>query len=229
MMRTQPIVSPGAWASLLARVQAATSWLMDLVFPPTCGGCGRADFSFCDECLQELAATPLFVTIKSLAEQSRVFATGAHEGMLRKAVQALKYSGAIELDKILAERQLQALQGIDWRFDAVVPVPLHANRLEKRGYNQSELLSRILAQSLGVACQPGLLQRLRDTKEQAQLERGERRQNVEGAFAAMGDLSGQRILLVDDVVTTGATMSQCALALRAGGAAAVLGIAVTGS
>ena len=229
LIHAPPFVSPGVWTTLLSSAQVASNWLLDLVFPPTCGGCGRADTRFCADCRMELTATPLQVTSKRLADDSGVIATGKHGGMLRKAVQALKYDGVLELDETLAERQRQALLGAEWQIDTIVPVPLHANRLEKRGYNQSELLSRILARDLHVACQPQLLQRLRDTKQQSRLQHGERKQNVEGAFAAVGDLRGLRILLVDDVVTTGWTMSQCALALRANGAAAVYGIAVTGS
>ena len=226
-MQTQPIVAPTVWDVMLSRGQAAANWLMDLVFPPVCGGCGRADVKFCGDCLHELAATPLSRAFLRLPALDAVCASGPHADMLRKAVQAFKYDGVTALDELLAARIVAALIALPWRIDCIVPVPLHANRLEARGYNQSELLSWIVARELGIACAPSLLRRLRDTKEQAQLKPGERMSNVEGAFEAVGNLRGRRMLLLDDVVTTGATMSQCAIALRRYGAATVYGCALT--
>ena len=227
MLDTQPMARGGVWHIGLSRAQAAANWLMDLVFPPSCGGCGRADARFCVDCLMELAATPLRRDVLRLHALDAVCVTGNYADMLRKAVKAFKYDGITELDEILAGRLAAALLILPWRFDCIVPVPLHANRLAARGYNQSELLSWIVARDMRISCEPNLLHRLRDTKEQAKLVRGERAGNVEGAFEANGDLRGRRILLLDDVVTTGATMSQCAIALRRNGAAAVYGVAIT--
>ena len=105
--------------------------------------------------------------------------------------------------------------------DCIVPVPLHPARQKQRGYNQSLLLAGELAQREGLPLEPALLIRRRDTANQASLSADERPGNVQGAFRAHGQVRSRRILLVDDVVTTGATLCACAEALRAKGAAGV--------
>jgi ComF family protein len=104
---------------------------------------------------------------------------------------------------------------------AVVPVPLSPSRQRERGYNQSEELARAVAESWGVPLRTDLLERTRATVTQTRLTPGQRLTNVSGAFRALADrasLRGQHFVLVDDVVTTGATLNACAAALHAGGA-----------
>ena len=109
--------------------------------------------------------------------------------------------------------------------DIVVPVPLHRWRLLKRRFNQSQLLAKGLARKLEISSDPFLLERARATASQGTLDRKERRKNVRGAFRVpakqAGQLEGKRVLLVDDVLTTGATASECAKALKKAGAAEV--------
>lgn len=157
---------------------------------------------------------------------NKVFVTGLHEDVLRKAVQAFKYDGAVVLADALARRMIRTLALEDLQVDAILPVPLHADRQAERGYNQAELLCNIVAAELDLSCEPSLLQRVRNTKQQAQLTSAERESNVKGAFEAVGNVRGRALLLVDDVVTTGATLSDCARALRDAGAAAVFGSVV---
>jgi ComF family protein len=108
--------------------------------------------------------------------------------------------------------------------DVVVPVPLHWWSRWRRGYNQSEVLARCLAEHLKTPCQPRWLRRSRFTLQQKELPRSARRDNLRGAFRARADvpLAGKTILLVDDVMTTGATASEAARALKAGGARKVV-------
>ena len=105
----------------------------------------------------------------------------------------------------------------------IVPVPLHPQRLRWRGFNQSLILSRAIGYAQQIEVDPFLLQRLRPTVPQTQLNESERRANVRGAFAVEAPewLDGKRVLLVDDVYTSGATVEECAKALRRGGAAVV--------
>ena len=108
--------------------------------------------------------------------------------------------------------------------DLIMPMPLAARRLAERGFNQSALLGRALAERFNLRFAVGALVRVRDTRPQAGLKRAERQQNVKNAFACNPghqDLSGLRIALVDDVMTTGATMSEAARALKKAGASAV--------
>ena len=156
-------------------------------------------------------------------------ATGEHQGVLQNAVQAFKYDDARELAMPLADRLVEALQILNWPINAVVPVPLYADRQAERGYNQSELLCQHLALETGIPALPTVLRRIRKTSQQALLSEADRRENVRGAFAASADVMGLSILLVDDVATSGSTLRECAKALRKQGAGLIFGIAVSHS
>jgi ComF family protein len=114
--------------------------------------------------------------------------------------------------------------------DMVIPVPLHASRRRERGYNQAELLARAFASMQGLPVRTDVLMRVRATEAQTHLSQAERRRNVAGAFAlsdpmAAKMIAGRRIMLVDDVTTTGSTLDAAAEPLRAAGAASVWGLA----
>lgn len=208
----------------------AADWIKDLIFPPTCGNCGRVDYRFCASCLRELEQVAIAVspgTREDLTELDALIASGAHRGVLQNAVQAFKYEGARQLATPLAHRLVKALRSADWRIDAVAPVPLFADREAERGYNQSALLSQQVVAATGFKHCVGCLKRNRDTGQQARLSQADRRLNVRDAFEASDDVKGLSILLVDDVITTGSTLRECALALRGKGAGAVFGIAVS--
>lgn len=106
-------------------------------------------------------------------------------------------------------------------YDAVIPVPLHYFRLVKRRYNQAGILAQAIARTTGRPFRADILKRVRATVPQGHKKAKDRRANVKNAFAAVGDLSGMRILLIDDVYTTGATVNACAAALRKGGASQI--------
>jgi len=141
------------------------------------------------------------------------------EGPAREALHALKYHGRL----VLAE-PLGSLMATHWRryadpVDVVVPVPLHVTRLRERGYNQAALLAREMARQAGLPLDERTLTRQRATVSQVDLNAQQRKENVHAAFrCADGRLAGQRVLLIDDVCTTGATLEACAAALYAGGA-----------
>ena len=107
-----------------------------------------------------------------------------------------------------------------------MPVPLHSRRIRHRGYNQSLLLARELAKLTGLDLDEKLLVRIKDTPPQVGASRSQRRGNVEGSFRCQRDVSGKALILVDDVATTGSTLSACATALKAAGAATVWGLAL---
>lgn len=142
---------------------------------------------------------------------------------LREAIHTFKYENGRGLAPILGGLMVEAWQAAGLSADVIVPVPLHASRLAERGYNQSALLAHVLGQGVGVAVRPELLVRQRATQPQVGLTAQERLQNVSGAFACRGQVDGQRVVLVDDVCTTGATLEACASALKEGGAAVVWG------
>ena len=148
---------------------------------------------------------------------------GAYEGVLRDLIHLLKY-GKVKTMADPLSRLLSAALPRDERFDALTPVPLHWRRQWQRGFNQSELLARSLARRSGLpAISP--LKRVRPTAAQAGLSNTGRRSNVAAAFASRRQagklVEGKRILLIDDVMTTGSTAASCALALKRAGAARV--------
>ncbi len=147
------------------------------------------------------------------------FCFGAYEGTLRTLIHLFKYRGIRPLAGPLSDFLMDALPQ-DQRFDAVVPMPLHWRRRWQRGFNQSELLARQVARRCGLPL-VNAARRARRTQPQAGLSHAQRRRNVTGAFRPRSAVTGMRLLLVDDVMTTGATGSACALALKQGGARSV--------
>jgi competence protein ComFC len=147
----------------------------------------------------------------------------AYKENSRQAIHRLKYSRDVGLAEALAQQVCQLAGSLSWPVDVVTSVPLNPARLKQRGYNQSSLLGLPVALALGVAFRPGLLSRTRDTATQVGLSAEERKNNVKGAFSA-GLSTGRNVLIIDDVITTGATMNACALALRSAGASSVYGL-----
>ena len=137
-----------------------------------------------------------------------------------KLITELKYGDKPGLAGVLAPFMDSALTGPVPGDTAVVPVPVHPSRRRERGYNQSELLAARIARLRGLSLKSGILLKTRNTGSQTGLEREEREQNVVGSFGLCRSdrLSGMRILLVDDVVTTGSTLRECAIALLESGA-----------
>lgn len=194
---------------------------------PVCGGCWNSipplPPPLCDVCGDPLPAWRLAATTAAECARcrrlprhvARARAIGAYEGALRSIVHALKYGGrrslAKPLGRLMRERGRDVLDGAD----IAVPVPLHPSRRRERGFNQADDLARYLG--LPVA---GALCRIRATAAQADLPAARRHGNVRDAFGLRyraGSLAGTRVVLVDDVSTTGATLDACARVLKAGG------------
>jgi ComF family protein len=146
---------------------------------------------------------------------------GFYEGPLRSLIHLFKYSGMKPLARPLAVLLERAIP-VDQQFDAVVPVPLHWRKRWERGFNQAELLARRIAKHRGVLLVDAL-KRKRSTAVQATLASAGRRRNVAGAFEirSKAAVAGKRILLIDDVMTTGATAGACASVLKRAGAKSV--------
>lgn len=190
---------------------------------PFCSVCGRpqpARLGFgpappnfpCDKC-----------RIRKDPTYRRIYGAGVYTGAVAEAIKLLKFNGKVQLAAPLAERMAEfAEQEIDLdAYDAIVPVPLHRVRLRERGFNQSQLLAEYLVPAFAGARLDASLRRIRPTKVQSRLKSEvERRKNVVGAFAvdAGTDFAGQNVLLVDDVVTSGGTVSECSRALIRAGA-----------
>jgi ComF family protein len=148
---------------------------------------------------------------------------------LRESIHALKYEDHPELADPLARYMVVAFAQERWRritaeIDAVVPVPLHEERQDERGYNQSELLAVAFCHAVGLQLAPRWLHRTHPTRQQVGLNAPERKQNVDGAFGADAAIGEKTLLLIDDVYTTGATLSACAQAAMNAGAKAVFAL-----
>ncbi|HOG00940.1 MAG: DNA utilization protein GntX [Firmicutes bacterium ADurb.Bin248] len=195
--------------------------LIEWVFPSrvTCMLCGREALTdarcLCADCAGRLSPPPEEPCPAALDG----FAAGARfDAATAGAVHRMKYGDARYLAPFFASLiEVPA----DWRVDALTPVPLHKNKLRARGYNQSALIAYALAKRLGLPVEEELLVRARDTGSQTALDAALRTRNVAGAFLASPAAAGKRVLLVDDVRTTGATVCACAAALRAAGASGV--------
>lgn len=158
-------------------------------------------------------------------------AVSVFEEPLRSYIHALKYNGNTRLAEPLGRLLAQAYTRNGFQVDAIIAVPLHAERQKQRGYNHAQLLAEVCASLVGVPLYSDMVQRQRATPAQVGLSAGQRLQNMAGAFlctpafsAGTGALNGRRILIIDDVCTTGATIEACAAPLYAAGAAAVSGL-----
>ena len=152
---------------------------------------------------------------------------GAYEGTLRRLIHLLKYDRMIPLAGHLADRMAPIAEDLR-PADIIIPVPLYRWRRWQRGFNQAHELARGLSRRTGLELEPRALTRVRATQPQAGLSHRERRRNVDGAFAVRrrGAVQGRRVILIDDVMTTGATLGACAKALKADGTRSVAALTV---
>jgi ComF family protein len=215
-----------AWADERGMWKRFCSGLIDLMSPPRCAGCEgvlhtRA-LAFCDACLPLLEPAP--------HDGDDLHRDGyAYGGPLRDALHRLKYDGASELGRVLGALLRETVLPLTGKVDAVTAVPLHPRRLRERGYNQSLLLARPLARALSVPLVPGLLRRVRDTPAQVGKSRAERQVQLNEAICPHRDARGRRLLVVDDVRTTGATLAAACSALERAGAVSVYTVALAGA
>lgn len=184
--------------------------LGDLLSPPSCAACDVRTTRrsvFCPACVP---------TIERAGLRSEPLAFALFGGAMAVAIRRLKYESRPDLAYPLGELLRALCREAKVEADVVVPVPLHPRRLVERGYNQAALLARAVARETGARFEPRALVRHVDTPRQAELGREERLRNVAEAFALRKPMAiaGRRVLLVDDVFTTGATLQACRQALE---------------
>jgi len=205
--------------------------IQDLLFPPACAGCaGPVEHeALCPDCRRRLPGLALGEGWRPLPPLVGVAVAAPFEAGWMDWMHRFKYPRAglraldPAADAVICELALQASRMAGQPPDRIVPVPLHRRRLQRRGFNPAELLARTLNRELGAPLDPVALERVRDTPSQTGLGRLERRRNVADAFRARHALP-ERVWLVDDVLTTGATLAAAARALRQAGARQVTGI-----
>ncbi len=216
--------------------------LVDAIYPLECAGCGKTDQIICDRCVAALSILePPFCRIcaapglpelcprctRTPRHFDGIRAPYHHAGAIRQAIHNFKYDGIRAAAPRLGELMAQFLLNHPLPTDVVTAVPMHPRRLRERGYNQAGLLAHHVAERTGLAEAPTLLQRVRHVNPQAGTAHGaERAANVSGSIALSNEqnISGARILLIDDVATTGSTLDVCAQALKSAGAQSVWGL-----
>jgi ComF family protein len=217
---------------------------LDLIFPPVCGGCGKNGSRWCDDCQKnlpklsepicEVCGIPLDAPglcpdcQRVRPRFSALRSWSAFDAPIRNALHRLKYRRDVGLGDALAAPLSEFVSRLNWPVDVIVPVPLGRKRLQERGYNQVDLIARPLALAMKIAYAPDALRRSRETRSQVGLTKLERHDNVRGAFQAVGKRVKNRIvLLMDDVATTGSTLSSCAEAFYDAGARDVFALTVS--
>ena len=210
--------------------------LVDLVLPPVCAGCGRVGSPLCDRCVCSFRP-PFREEDRFVAADAGIalgsglllgMAAFAYDGPVRRALAALKYTCASRVAAPLARASAPALRRLLAVSGAavVVPVPIHLERRRVRGYNQAELIAAELGRAADLPVAPAL-ERTRETTKQHRLDRAARLANLRDAFRATTALApGTSVVIVDDIITTTATLEACASALRGAGATAVYGFAI---
>lgn len=224
-------------------LQLTSRTLLDAALPPRCAGCGVEGTLLCPDCIARAAPLPWPSCPTCLALSGHglpcpacqadpppldgLFAVASHDDPLRLAIHRYKYDGWHALAGPLAALLVAALADLP-AVDRVIPVPSHPLRLSSRGYDHTERLAREVAARLRLPLDATAVYRVRDTAHQArQTSPTERRANVASAFAARPLPAGASLLLIDDVYTSGSTMTECARTLRNAGAIAVWGAVIT--
>ena len=209
---------------------------LDLLFPLNCLGCQREGKVLCASCVDRLpelkppfcrvcaqpnAPATCHWCLESPPAFNGIRVPYEMEGTVKEAIHNLKYRGLKAATPELAELLANYLEEHPMPGEVLTPVPLPPRRLRSRGYNQSDLLAKELSKKLGLDIYESLLIRAKNNSPQVSASREERRENVQGSFRCDGPVDGRSVILVDNVATTGSTLSACATVLKAAGASSV--------
>lgn len=204
--------------------------LVALVYPPQCPLCDSFSSRHskpCDDCQRSLQKIEGAAHLHLLSRVwiDRCISCYPYEGSLREAIHRFKYEERFDLLGFFADELARTSMACG-EIDVICPVPMHPRRLRSRGYNPAALLADRLGQELGAGVYRNLLRRTRHTPCQMELARKERLINVKGSFAIddkkAAKVDGRRLLVIDDVLTTGATVNECARVLKKNGAGHVV-------
>lgn len=225
--------------------------LLDLIIPPRCAMCAKvvaSPHTLCPDCFAKLefitapickvCGLPLDISERHemicarCAAVSKTYFDFARAAVIyndasRKIISDFKYYDKTELVKIMA-KFIYAIAGIDYaKFDFIIPVPIHKDRLRLRKYNQAALLAKELSSLINKPYYVNLLVKEKATLTQAELNYSLRQKNIKNSFSVTNPtkIKGAKIILIDDVITTGATMNECAKVLKKAGAQEVMGLA----
>jgi len=226
---------------LITKAHNLMRGVMDLLYPLRCGACGINGYVLCKECVDtflvvdEETTCPMCgmpVGVRSMCGKclldKNLFEEGIYgfyyDNRLRDAIHSFKFSGRKDVGKYLVGLVDTKITGSSSRFDCIVPLPVTNRRLKERGFNQSFILAEEISKMTGKPVYHSALLKTKETRDQYSLSKGERKKNVRNAFSLAEDASikGKRVLLVDDLYTTGHTAREAAQTLLRGKAGAVL-------
>jgi competence protein ComFC len=216
---------------------------MDILFPPACGGCGKTGWRWCQECQKR---TPRIhgpicdrcgipTSGQNVCEKCRKNPPGyrmmrswaVFDSPVQNGLHTMKYKRNIALGEALAIQMVEFVKSLQWDIDLLIPVPLGKKRMQERGYNQVALVAQPLAYRTGIRYLPQALWKARETRSQVGLDVVQRQLNVRNAYQADArSVERKSVLLMDDVSTTGSTISACTEALLSAGARDVYGITI---
>jgi len=232
--------------ALLREIQRSSQQVLDTIFPPRCAGCKRSGNVLCSSCIAKFG--PVIPSScqrcgRAILEPDMIcracygypsglnglLSYGSYEEPLRSCIHELKYDGNVRLAEPLGLLLAETFGRFSMVTDAIIPVPLHHDRQQQRGYNHAQLLAEVCARQSRVPYHEHMLVRHRATLPQVGLSVQERYQNIAEAFLctpsyATGALVGRNIVIIDDVATTGATLEACAAPLFAARAKEVRGL-----
>jgi len=202
------------------RLLSLINCLIGLLFPNKCIICKNIyDGIICDDC---------HAGIKYLrANEGLIYFVAEYSGIMKKAIKLFKFKKKLRLCEPLANIIIKNMPYLD--ADCIIPVPLYQQRLRSRGFNQSELIAKSISAELAIPLFLNTLIRFRETKPQFSLNKNERKENIKNAFLIINkeDISGKKVLLVDDIYTTGSTVRECKRVLLQGGAKSVFAIVLS--
>jgi ComF family protein len=208
------------------------NFLLDLFFPKKCLGCGKSDTYLCSDCFNKIEIVEYIEHQSSAYMDKIIFATSYANPLVRKLIKSYKYHFAQELAKPLSQLLIKVIK--KFNFDTqvqnaiIVPIPLHKYRLKHRGFNQAELLAKNIADYFNLPINTNILKRVVYTEPQANLKDNSKKRldNIKNAFAINPEnkdlikglvpsvVEGKIIILIDDVITTGGTLTEAAKILR---------------
>lgn len=203
--------------------------LLDLLYPPRCPFCHRfldGKPRVCGYCERSLPYMPAGRLDRAFENVDECFSVLRYEGDVRKSLHRYKFGGVSAYAECYAPLLADCIEDNAVYADVVTWAPLSARRLRERGYDQARLLAEGAAEYMEIPCLPLLEKRRHNAAQSGTKSAEERRQNVRGVYACAGDasLDGMTVLLVDDIITTGSTLDECAGVLRRAGAAKILAL-----
>lgn len=216
---------------------------LDWLFPPTCVSCHAPGYELCGECRQKIKPVTgrlcLVCGVPHLTSANchlcqenppafdKLRSWAVYDGVIRDMIHALKYKNRLSIALPLGQYLANFFESLNWEVDIVVPMAISPRRKRARGYNQSTAIARVFHRITGIPLRIEALGRIKHSRSQVGLSMTERLENVDAVFwASTKKNTGQRVLLIDDVCTSGATMRSAAAALKKAGAVKVYGLTV---